>query len=140
MDVKTIKLPKYDWEVTIFYDYICRYMEDVMEELEYIGCGEDTLKRAYKNLTMCTYNNGLTFSNHLEHRSVMVIGRTNSAKEFEKTWSHEVGHLKDHISESFGISPHGEEIQYLGDYIIDKMWDTAKKYLCDCCRTKKERR
>lgn len=140
MEVKTIKLPKYDWTVTIFYDYICRYMEDVLEELEYIGCGDDTLKRAYKNLNMCSYNNGLTFSNHLEHKSVVVIGRTDSAKEFEKTWSHESGHLADHICTTYDISPHGEEIQYLGDYIIDKTWDSAKKYLCDCCRTKKVKR
>lgn len=137
MDIVTIKLPKYDWEITVFYDYVCRYMEDVLDELEYIGCNENTMKRAYSNLAMCSYNNGLTFSSHIDHKTVMVLGRTESAKEFEKTWSHEVGHAKDHISETYGINPHGEEIQYLGDYIIDKMWDTAKIYLCDCCRIKK---
>ena len=32
MEIKTIYLSKYDWTVTIFYDYICKYFEDVMEE------------------------------------------------------------------------------------------------------------
>lgn len=137
MDVKTIKLPKYDWQFTIFFDYTCRYMDDVLEELEYIGCSADTLKRAYKNLSTCGYNNGLTFSNYLEHKSVLVIGRTDSAKEFEKTWSHESTHLAMHICDTYGIDPYGEYLEYLGDYIIDKTWDSAKKYLCDCCRSKK---
>lgn len=132
-----ILLKKYDWQVTVFYDYTCKYFEDVMEELEYIDCGRDSLKKAYKNLTFCQYNSGLTFSNRVEHKTVMVISRTSSAKEFEKTWSHESGHLADHICLTYGISPHGEEIQYLGDYIIDKTWVFAKKYLCDCCRNKK---
>jgi len=138
MEIETIYLYKYDWTVTIFYDYTCKYFEDVIEELEYIECGEESLKRAYKNLTTCGYNNGLTFSNHLAHKSVIVIGRTSSAKEFEKTWSHESGHLADHICLTYNINPHGEEIQYLGDYIIEKTWDSAKKYLCDCCKNKKQ--
>ena len=49
MEIKTIYLSKYDWTVTIFYDYTCKYFEDVIEELEYIECGEESLKRAYKN-------------------------------------------------------------------------------------------
>lgn len=94
-------------------------------------------KNGLRNPVVKLNNNGLTFSNHLAHKSVIVIGRTSSAKEFEKTWSHESGHLADHICLTYDISPHGEEIQYLGDYIIDKTWDSAKKYLCDCCRIKK---
>lgn len=36
MEIETIYLYKYDWTVTIFYDYTCKYFEDVIEELEYI--------------------------------------------------------------------------------------------------------
>lgn len=37
-----------------------------------------------------------------------------------------------------GIDPYGEEIQYIGDDIIEKTWEYAKTLLCecDCCKNK----
>mgnify|MGYP001550729438 FL=1 len=47
-----------------------------------------------------------------------------------------MGHLGDHISQTYGLDPHGEEIQYIGDDIVGKMWKVAKKFLCESCRSK----
>lgn len=35
---------------------------------------------------------------------------------------------------AYGISPHGEDIQYIGDEIMETTWDIAHELLCDCCR------
>ena len=50
----------------------------------------------------------------------------------------ECGHMATHICQAFGIDPYGEEIQYIGDDIIEKTWEYAKTLLCecDCCKNK----
>lgn len=44
------------------------------------------------------------------------------------------GHLQSHIAQTFDIDPHGEELQYIGDDIVEATWDIAKGLLCDHCR------
>ena len=68
----------------------------------------------------------------------MVIALTSSAKEFAKSWRHECGHMATHICQALDITPYGEEIQYIGDDIIEAMWEYAHPLLCecDCCKHK----
>lgn len=70
----------------------------------------------------------------------MAIVLTLSKKEFAKSWRHECGHLATHICQALGITPYGEEIQYIGDDIVEKMWECAHPLLCkcDCCKHKVE--
>lgn len=56
-------------------------------------------------------------------------------------WRHECGHLATHICQALNITPYGEEIQYIGDDIVEKMWEYAHPLLCecDCCKRKVEK-
>ena len=71
------------------------------------------------------------------HRcSVVVIGLTTSAEEFQNTFDHEKGHLAMHICSALRIHPQGEEFQYLTGEIGQAMFKVAKRFLCDNCRKK----
>ena len=130
------RLRQYDWRVTVFYSVTSYWVNDIMNALERIGCSGDILHNAYEQLVLGDLDSGLTFSNMERGETVMVIDRTTSAEEFLKSWTHEMGHLKDHIATAYGISPHGEEIQYLGDDIITEMWDVAHQFVCCECRSR----
>lgn len=82
------------------------------------------------------YNTGITYSNFKYKCSVVVIGLTTSAEQFQNTFDHEKGHLAMHISSALNIAPQGEEFQYLTGEIGQAMFKAAKRFLCDDCRKK----
>jgi hypothetical protein len=133
---RTFNIPKYNWDVEIYFDYVCDYKDIVLSNLEELDMSDSSFDRACDNLSACLLDTGLTYSSYIHERSVIVIGRTSSAKEFMKTFDHEIGHLKSNICEYYDIPQTGEEIQYLGHTIIDETWDIAKEFLCDCCRSR----
>lgn len=133
----TFTLPKYDWFVTSYIAVTGYYVDEIMDKLIDIGCRGEYLERADENLTSGRIDTGLTFSDYHTHRTVMVIALTSSPKEFAQSWRHEMGHLADHIAQVYGIDTHGEELQYIGDDIVDKMWDVAHQFLCERCRPKR---
>lgn len=127
-------LNKYGWSIYAYYVVTKPNAEEILDALVHIGCGGEDLQRAYKNLTSGKLDTGLTYSNGDTRETVMVFAKTSCAKEFQQSYQHEIGHLKDHIAQTFGIDPHGEELQYIGDDIVEATWDIAKDLLCDHCK------
>lgn len=111
-------------------------MDEILEELKLINCSASELKKAEKVLKTGGYNVGLTYSS-FEHRcSIVVIGLTTSADEFQNTFDHEKGHLTTHIKDACNLDAEGEEYQYLTGEVGQKMFKIAKRFLCDDCRSK----
>lgn len=131
---QTFELPEYDWQVQCYYAVNGYYVSEIMESLIDIGCKDRDLDNAYISLSSGNMNTGLTYSNKHTGETVIVIQITTTPKEFAKSWRHEMGHLATHIAEAYGIDPHGEEIQYIGDDIVEEMWDVAHHFLCEHCR------
>lgn len=129
-----LTLNKYDWHIYAYYVVTRPNADEILDALARIGCGGEDLRRAYENLISGKLDTGLTYSNRDTRETVMVIAKTSSAKEFLQSYKHETGHLQSHIAQTFGIDPHGEELQYIGDDIVEVTWDIAKELLCDHCR------
>lgn len=135
---ESVYLDSYNWKINIYFNFDCQYANEVLEELDELGISKRKLYKAEDDLSACLLNTGLTYSSYINKETIIVIGRTTSAKEFAKTYYHEVGHCATHISQYYHISPYGEEIRYIGQDIVDKSWDMAKKYLCECYRKEYE--
>ena len=127
---------RYGWHVTAYYTVTGCDVRRIMQELERLGCAGDDLEHAYHNLTSDERNTGITYSNTLERRTLIVIGRTSSAAQFQNSLDHEKGHLCRHVSQAVGIDPYGEEAEYLAGYVGQRMFEVAKLFLCDTCRKK----
>lgn len=127
---------RYGWDVTAYYAVTGYDVGRIMHELEKLGCTDDDLERAYYNLTSGERNTGITYSNTLERRTLIVIGRTSSAAQFQNSLDHKKGHLCRHVSQAVGIDPYGEEAEYLAGYVGQRMFEVAKLFLCDTCRKK----
>lgn len=110
------------------------YTDEILDELELIGCSKKELKNAERLLIKGDYNTGITYTNFRNKCSIVVIGLTTSPEEFQNTFDHEKGHLAMHIGTALGIEPFGEEFQYLTGAIGEKMFKIAKRFLCDHCR------
>lgn len=132
---QNIYLEEWDWYVEIFYAVDTIYMDEILGELESLGCSETSIENIEKKL-YGLYNVGLTCSKSSNRCSIVVIGLTTSAEEFQNTFDHEKGHLAMHIAEALKIDLLGEEFQYLVGEIGQKMFPVAKRFLCDSCRKK----
>ena len=139
MERQELYIEKYDWHILLFLDYSCDYLDEVLDAMDKLKCGSRSYDIAYDNLSSCSINTGLTFSDYISRRSVIVISITNSEKEFLKSYHHELGHCAVHICQFYGIPLEGEEVQYLGQDLVDRTWDIAKIFLCDCdcCKNKR---
>lgn len=136
MIVQSFYLDKWDWYVTVYYAVDTYYMDDILGNLEEIGCSEKKIEEIAENLVKQRYNSGLTYSNLKGRCSVIVIGLTSSPAEFQNTFDHEKGHLAMHICDVDNIDPFSEEYQYLTGEIGQAMFPIAKNFLCVHCRVK----
>ena len=127
-----VYLEKWDWYVIVYYAVDTYYMDEILEELEMIGCTyADEIE---EDLTQHPYNNGLTYSNMRRRVSLIVIGLTETPDEFQNTYDHEKGHLAMHIAEEDRMDVFGEEFQYLVGEIGKQTFPIAKRFMCEHCR------
>ena len=136
MIVQDFGLPDYGWRIRVYYAVTTYWTDVIVNDLMRVGCGGRELRDAYMSLRRGELDTGLTYSNRRTHESIMVIGITSSAAQFQNSLDHEKGHLVKHISIAFGLDPYGEEQQYLSGEIGQRMFPVARKFLCEHCRRK----
>lgn len=134
MIVQDIYLEDYGWCVRVYYAVDQYYISNILIDLIDIGCNEEAFFKIKRLMEMHKNNIGFTYSNIKDRVSIVLIGITDSADEFQDTYDHEKGHLVMHISRALGIDPYSEEYQYLAGEIGKRMFRKAQKLLCDTCR------
>lgn len=83
--------------------------------------------KAERLLRSGTPNEGLTYSNKYERRTLIVITRASSIGEFISTTIHEVDHMVDHISQYYSIPYDSEENSYLIGDVAKTIYEDAVK-------------
>ena len=134
MIIQNIYLEDWDWHVTVYYAVDAYYTDEIIEEMKYMGCRDNELRKAKNLLKKGNYNVGLTYSNFRDQHSIVVIGLTSTPEEFQNTFDHEKGHLAMHIGKALDIDIFGEDYQYLTGEIGQKMFKVAKRFMCEHCR------
>lgn len=134
--VQQFNLYDFDWNVEVIYVVDKIIIDYIINELEELGYKEEEIQSAIKNLEDNNKNKGITFSNNITKNSIIVIGATSCAAEFQNSFDHEKLHLAIHIAKEFNIDPFGEDLAYLVGDIGMKMFPVAKRFLCDHCREK----
>ena len=125
-------IPKYDWKVDVYYYVTCYYLNEILTKLRSMGCNDDMLEDAYRNMSSCKLNTGLTYSNSKNRYSLIVISTTSEPAQFMNSLFHEHYHLISHIEERFSINPFSEEAAYLAGFVAQRMYPKAKRFLCKC--------
>lgn len=127
-------LKKYGWCVDIYYDVKPADTDRILDLLWDLGCPQRDMYKAEDLLSSGVPNEGLTYSNKREHRTLIVVGHATSIGEWLSTISHEVNHLADHISQYYGIPYASEENAYLVGDIAKAIYDNALSYVSQIAR------
>lgn len=135
MIAQVIYLEDYDWLIKVYYAVTTYYSDEILGELESIDCDHKSLREAKKMLLNGEINTGFTYTNPSLHVTFIIIGLTDSVKEFVNTYDHEKGHAATHIGEYYDMDPYGESFQYLQGKIGEEMFLIAKQFMCEHCRT-----
>lgn len=120
-------IPSAKWCVDVFYDVRPNNTDEILDELWDLGCAERYMYKAERLLRSGVSNEGLTYSNKQEHRTLIVITRASSVGEFISTTIHEVDHMVDHISQYYNIPYDSEENSYLIGDIAKTIYEDAVK-------------
>lgn len=130
---QTIYLDRADgWKITCYYAVTHYEVEEILQTMERAGADDESLERAYDNLSSGNLNTGLCYSGNGE--SVMVISCASSPAQFLNSLVHELHHLASHIASALGYNQKGEEACYIGGETAEKMYKVASKFLCEHCR------
>ena len=136
MITQYIYLEKYDWYIIVFYIIDVINKAKIIDTLYSIDCDPLIIEGVEYNIDNNIENSGFAVTNNKIKTSVMMIGPTISAAEFQDTYDHEKGHVATHIATAMDIDPYGEGMQYLNGAIGKEMFPVAKYFLCDSCREK----
>lgn len=136
MIVQEFSIDKYDWLVRVYYAVRGYNFDEIEESLVKLKATDEEIEQALEDFYDKQENIGYIYSNLTDRKTVMVIGPTSSAAEFQNTFDHEKGHLAMHICIADGIDPFSEEYQYLTGSIGEQMFKVGKLFLCDNCREK----
>lgn len=137
MIIRNVRIPKYGWNVEIYYAVTSYYTDIIMRRLKGMKCPKKLMGRIYRNLQKQTVDSGFTFSNKDLKHTIMVIGLFSSPAEFLNSFTHETRHLVDDITDRCRLPKSGEEVAYLtGDFNGSVAEDVAM-FLCHCdkCKT-----
>lgn len=103
----------YDWDVTLFYNAKPRDTSYIMRELWKCGIPAENYYEASHTLSNGKQNQGLTYNNSRDHRSIIVIGHVSDVWELIDTVEHEGRHLIQGICNAYGINPNSERAAYM---------------------------
>lgn len=130
---QTIYLDRADgWKITCYYAVTHYEVEEILQTMERAGADDESLERAYENLSSGNLNTGLCYSGDGE--SVLVISCASSPAQFLNSLVHELHHLASHIASALGYDQKGEEACYIAGETAERMYIVANKFLCEHCR------
>lgn len=119
------------WKITCYYAVTHYGVEEILQTMERAGADDNSLDRAYENLSSGSLNTGLCYSSDGE--SVLVISCATSPAQFLNSLVHELHHLASHIASALGYDQKGEEACYIAGETAERMYKVANKFLCEHC-------
>lgn len=123
-------IPKYDWDITLFYNAKPYNTSEVMRCLWDRGIASENYWEAQHTLRSGRPNEGLAYNNPRNRSSVIVIGHVSDVWELIDTIEHEGRHLIQGICNADGINPNSEKAAYMEGYMFKTIIkDLARKIL-----------
>ena len=125
-----IILNKYhDWEIYAYYAVTTYYIDEILEHLWNIGIDGSNALNAYNNLSNNSLNSGLCYSNYAKKKTVIVVAKSSSAKEFLNSMTHEASHACTHVATALHIDLRSEDYAYMVGDLCMEMYDKVKHLL-----------
>lgn len=116
------------WECDFFFAVSGEYdVSRILDLLYEADAPMRVIRRAEEKMLRNLPDEGFTWSEFWNRRSVIVIGPASSGAEFIDSFVHEIGHLADHIALGLGFRLDSEKSKYI-------LGDTAREFAEVVCR------
>ena len=129
MELQEFTIPKYKWEVYVYYYTDSYDIETIIGKMKDLGARKVYLEDARENMEQDKLNTGICYSSPSK-QTIIVIAKTSSPDEFMSSLAHEQKHLCSHIEQFYHIDSNSEEAAYLAGDVSKTMFPIAKKYMC----------
>lgn len=131
-----LEVEAYGWQVSVWYAVDWLDVDPIVQDLQRIGCGGETLSHARKVMDKMGLDCGFTYSSYEKRESVVVIGSASSPEQFFNSLVHEIMHTGIHIAHTEELDLEGEEVCYICGSLAQAMYPIAHLLLgeCGCAR------
>ena len=124
------------WGIRFLLDFDKHDKERVIRALLWAGAPDSIIDRATSLVEAGRQNEGFTYSNPENRRSVTGVGRTDSGPEFMDSAVHEIFHIAQDIATTDDLNLAGEDIAYLAGDISRSISDIVCEMSCPHCHKK----
>lgn len=117
-----VPIDKYNWHLVILVDVDIGNINSVIQYLHYLYCDEsyiDDVRHSVRD----GYNSAITVTNLSINRSLIIINKTTSDKQFVNSVVHECRHVQSHIATKYNLDEKGESVAYMLGELVSDIYD-----------------
>ena len=117
------------WKVTVFYDWNCDFLCDVVNTLKADSFSKDFVKDVLYNMYVEDAK-AVTCSNTESKVSIVIFNQHESKADYLNSIVHEAEHIKQAMLKAYEVKDAGEPPAYTVGYLVMRMYDVFRKMLC----------
>ena len=118
------------WEVVVYYNLDCNFFDDIAFELMKTGFRKVAIEEVYDTMKAKDAK-AVTCSKIEEHRSVVIFNPHTSKADYISSIVHEAEHIKQAMLAAYHIEDRGEAPAYTIGYLVSRMYEVFKEFLCN---------
>lgn len=119
------------WKVIVWYDLDFNLLSYVHRDLSSIGFSRKGIKRIFDELGK-HHVKAVTCSNGECYASIVIFKKHTSKKDYINSIVHEAEHVKQAMLSAYRVEDRGEPPAYTLGYLVMRMYEVFKKFLCNC--------
>lgn len=124
-------IPKYDWEVKVYYGVTKYNIDFCIKKLRKLTTQSKHIKECKETLDTNKKDRAYIYSSYRVKETVIFIGEYSSTGELIDTITHEANHLKSHIATYYNIDEKDEEVCYIIGNIAKEMSSLFIPFICN---------
>lgn len=122
-----------DWNVLFYFSFDTFDKGRILDALFWANAPASVTSQVSENISSGALDEGFCFSNPVDRRSIVAVGKTSTGPEFLNTTIHEIAHVAMHIAEEDGLDPYSEDLAYLVGDISHEISDIVCELSCPHC-------
>lgn len=123
-------IPKYDWDVKVYYDVKKEDIKFCFKQLRKLTTQRKYFRECYKTLYTNKKDRAYVYSSLRKQETIIFIGVPSSTGELINTITHEANHLKSHLATAYNLNEKDEEVCYVIGNIVEQMSEVFIKFIC----------
>jgi hypothetical protein len=116
------------WKVTVFYDWNCDFLCDVVDVLKVGGFSKNFVRKVLYNMYVEDAR-AVTCSNISNKVSIVIFNQHKSKADYLNSIVHEAEHIKQALFKAYKAEDAGEPPAYAVGYIVMRMYEAFKRFL-----------